>query len=157
MYMGLLLALLSGNIWTCLKFCVYVLDGVFSFCIWPFPIWVVPVFLLEYCIITLRICCLPFDVLSAICRLIYSYVVVFLPVLCLMPCLIFVWGPPLLATDACYWVGWGLRSLNAAFPCRKISGEHIVARLSVRTSIRTYVRKSRIRVRPITSLFEVGF
>jgi hypothetical protein len=30
---------------------------------------------------------------------------------------VFVWGPPgLLATSSCYWVGWGLRSLNAAFP-----------------------------------------
>jgi hypothetical protein len=28
--------------------------------IWPFTTWVVPVFLLEYCIITLRICCLLF-------------------------------------------------------------------------------------------------
>jgi hypothetical protein len=27
-------------------------------------------------------------------------------------------GPPgLLPTGSCYWVGWGLRSLNAAFPC----------------------------------------
>ena len=34
---------------------------------------------------------------------------------------------------------------------RKISGEHIVAALSVRPSVRP------IRVRPITSLFEVGF
>jgi hypothetical protein len=30
----------------------------------------------------------------------------------------FVWGPPgLLATGSCYWVGLGLRLLNAAFPC----------------------------------------
>ena len=34
---------------------------------------------------------------------------------------------------------------------RKISGEHIVVALSVRQSVRP------IRVRPITSLFEVGF
>jgi hypothetical protein len=42
-------------------------------CIWPFSTWWVPVFLLEYCIITLRIYCLllnlSFDVLSVICRL----------------------------------------------------------------------------------------
>ena len=38
---------------------------------------------------------------------------------------------------------------------RKISGEHIVVALSVRLSIRPSVRP--IRVRPITSLFEVGF
>jgi hypothetical protein len=41
--------------------------------IWPISTWVVPVFLLEYCLITLRICCLlfklSFDVLSVICRL----------------------------------------------------------------------------------------
>jgi hypothetical protein len=41
--------------------------------IWPFSTWVVPVFLLEYCLITPRICCLLFklsiDVLSMICRL----------------------------------------------------------------------------------------
>jgi hypothetical protein len=49
----------------------------------------------------------------------YSYVMVCLPVLCLMPCPIFLWGPPgLLAAGACCWVGWGLRSLNAAFHCR---------------------------------------
>jgi hypothetical protein len=29
-------------------------------CIWTFSIWVVPVFLFEYCIIILRICCLLF-------------------------------------------------------------------------------------------------
>jgi hypothetical protein len=49
----------------------------------------------------------------------YSEVVVCLPVLCLVPCPVFLWGPPgLLAAGACCWVGWGLRSLNAAFPCR---------------------------------------
>jgi hypothetical protein len=33
--------------------------------------------------------------------------------LCLVPCPVFVWGPPgLLATGFCYWVGLGLRSLN---------------------------------------------
>jgi hypothetical protein len=38
-------------------------------------------------------------------------------VLCLMPFPVFLWGPPgLLATGSCYWVGWGLCSLNAAFP-----------------------------------------
>jgi hypothetical protein len=46
--------------------------------IWPLLTWVVPVFLLEYCIITLRICCLllnfsldvlSYDVLSVIWRL----------------------------------------------------------------------------------------
>jgi hypothetical protein len=31
-------------------------------CTLPFSIWVVPVFLLEYCIITLRICCLLFKI-----------------------------------------------------------------------------------------------
>jgi hypothetical protein len=36
-----------------------------------------------------------------------------------VPCPVFLWGPPgLLAAGACCWVGWGLRSLNAAFPCR---------------------------------------
>jgi hypothetical protein len=49
----------------------YVVFSVSS--IWPFSTRVVPVFLLEYCIITLRICCLlfklSFDVLSVICRL----------------------------------------------------------------------------------------
>jgi hypothetical protein len=40
-----------------------------------------------------------------------------LELLCLMPFPVFVWGPPeLLATGSCYWVGWRLRSLNAAFP-----------------------------------------
>jgi hypothetical protein len=44
--------------------------------------------------------------------------VVSLPMLCLVPCPVFVWCPPvLLATGSCYWVGWRLRSLNAAFPC----------------------------------------
>ena len=38
---------------------------------------------------------------------------------------------------------------------RKISGEHIVAALSVRQSVSPSVRP--IRVRPITLLFEVGF
>jgi hypothetical protein len=43
--------------------------------------------------------------------------VIGLSVLCLVPCPVFVWGPHgLLATDSCYWVGWGLCSLNAAFP-----------------------------------------
>jgi hypothetical protein len=33
---------------------------------------------------------------------------VYLPVLCLVPFPVFVWGPPgLLATCSCYWVGWG--------------------------------------------------
>jgi hypothetical protein len=40
---------------------------------WPFSTWVIPVFLPEYCRITLRIMCLlfelSFDVLSVICRL----------------------------------------------------------------------------------------
>ena len=42
---------------------------------------------------------------------------------------------------------------------RKISGEHIVAALSVRPSVRQSVSPSvrPIRVRPITLLFEVGF
>ena len=42
---------------------------------------------------------------------------------------------------------------------RKISGEHIVVALSVRPSVRQSVRPSvrPICVRPITSLFEVGF
>ena len=42
---------------------------------------------------------------------------------------------------------------------RKISGEHIVATLSVRPSVRQSVSPSvrPIRVRPITLLFEVGF
>jgi hypothetical protein len=40
--------------------CVYILDDILVSCIWPFSIWVVPVFLLEYCIITLRIRCLLF-------------------------------------------------------------------------------------------------
>ena len=42
---------------------------------------------------------------------------------------------------------------------RKISGEHIVAALSVRPSVSQSVRPSvrPIRVRPITLLFEVGF
>jgi hypothetical protein len=67
--------------------------------------------------------------------IIYSYVVVCLPVLCLMPCPFFVWGPPgLLATDACYWVGWGLRSLNAAFPCRSCLSYFIWCRQAVRGS-----------------------
>jgi hypothetical protein len=42
-------------------------------CIWSFSTWVVPVFLLEYSIITLRIYCLlfylSFDVMSVICKL----------------------------------------------------------------------------------------
>jgi hypothetical protein len=39
-----------------------------------------------------------------------------LPVLCLVPCSVFVWGPPgLLATEPFCWVVLGLRSLNAAF------------------------------------------
>ena len=42
------------------------------------------------------------------------------------------------------------------FP-QKHSGEHIVAGLFVRPFVRHSVRKTRIRVRPITSLFEVGF
>ena len=51
------------------------------------------------------------------------------------------------------------------YATRKNSGEHIVAALSVlpsvsqsvTPSVRQSVRTSRIRVRPITSLFEVGF
>jgi hypothetical protein len=43
--------------------------------------------------------------------------VVSLPVHYLVPFPVFVWGPPgLLATGSFYWVGWELRSLNAAFP-----------------------------------------
>jgi hypothetical protein len=35
-----------------------------------------------------------------------------------LPCPFYVWGPPgLLAVGFCCWVIWGLRSLNAAFPC----------------------------------------
>jgi hypothetical protein len=35
-----------------------------------------------------------------------------------LPCPFCVWGPPgLLAVGSCCWVMWGLRSLNAAFPC----------------------------------------
>jgi len=49
----------------------------------------------------------------------------------------------------------------ASYAPRKVSGEQIVAGLSVRPSVRQSVsqsvRTSRIRVRPITSLFEVGF
>jgi hypothetical protein len=45
------------------------------------------------------------------------HLVIGLSVLCLMPCPVFVWGPPgLLATGSCCRVVWGLRSLNAAFP-----------------------------------------
>jgi hypothetical protein len=47
------------------------------------------------------------------------------------------------------------------YASRKNSGEHIIAGLSVRPSgsqsVRTYVCTSRIRVRPITLLSEVGF
>jgi hypothetical protein len=47
----------------------------------------------------------------------YIVWVVGLPMLCLVPCPVSIWGPPwLLTTDSCYWVGWGSRSLNAAFP-----------------------------------------
>jgi hypothetical protein len=36
----------------------------------------------------------------------------------LLPCPFYVWDPPgLLAIGSCCWVIWGLRSLNAAFPC----------------------------------------
>ena len=51
-----------------------------------------------------------------------------------------------------YWVAF-------YYAPRKISGEHIVVALSVRPSVRQSVRPSvrPIRVRPITSLFEVGF
>jgi hypothetical protein len=35
-----------------------------------------------------------------------------------LSCPVCVWGPPgLLATGSCYWVGWRLRSMNAAFTC----------------------------------------
>jgi hypothetical protein len=55
----------------CNVYVFYVLFLVSS--IWPFSTWVVPVFLLEYCLITLGICCLLFKlsfyVLSVICRL----------------------------------------------------------------------------------------
>jgi hypothetical protein len=41
-----------------------------------------------------------------------------LPMLCPLPCPVFVWGPPgLLATGSCNWIVLELRSLNAAFPC----------------------------------------
>jgi hypothetical protein len=44
--------------------------------------------------------------------------VVNLHMLCLVPCPVFVWGPSwLLATGSCCWIVWGLRSLNAAYPC----------------------------------------
>jgi hypothetical protein len=50
-------------------------------------------------------------------RVIYQ-LVINLSVLCLVPCPVFVWGPPgLLAAGSCCWVVWGLRSLSAAFPC----------------------------------------
>jgi hypothetical protein len=59
-----------------IKWCVnwnFVVYTCYVVLFWPFRTWVVPVFLLEYCIITLRICCLllnlSFDVLSVICRL----------------------------------------------------------------------------------------
>jgi hypothetical protein len=58
----------------------------------------------------------------------YSDVVVFLPVLCLVPCPVFLWGPPgLLAAGACCLVGWGLRSLNAAFPCRSCLSYFVIS------------------------------
>jgi hypothetical protein len=48
----------------------------------------------------------------------FIILVINLSVLCLVPCPVFVWGPPgLLATGSCCWVVWGLRSLSAAFPC----------------------------------------
>jgi hypothetical protein len=48
----------------------------------------------------------------------FIILVINLSVLCLVPFPVFVWGPPgLLATGSCCWVVWGLRSLNAAFPC----------------------------------------
>jgi hypothetical protein len=52
---------------------VYTCYVVFLVSFWSFSSWVVPVFLLEYCIITLKICCLlfklSFEVFSVICRL----------------------------------------------------------------------------------------
>jgi hypothetical protein len=48
----------------------------------------------------------------------FLILVISLSVLCLVPCPVFVWGPPgILATVSCWWVMSGLRSLNAAFHC----------------------------------------
>jgi hypothetical protein len=57
----------------------------------------------------------------------FIILVISLSELCLVSCLVFVWGPSgLLAIGSCCCVMLGLRSLNTAFPCWSFLSYHIL-------------------------------
>jgi hypothetical protein len=64
-------------------------------------------------------------------------IVISLFVLCLVPCPVFVCSPlGLFATSSCCLVMWGLRSLNAAFPCWFCLSYHILLTNCGKTSMK---------------------